>query len=88
MPLRAIAESLGASVFYDSATKQITISKGDERLYMTVGKVISGFGVAPEVKANTTFVPIRYVSEQLHCVCTYNNASQEVVITYNMDDAE
>lgn len=88
VPLRAIAESLGASVFYDSATKQITISKGDERLYMTVGKVISGFGVAPEVKANTTFVPIRYVSEQLHCVCTYNNASQEVVITYNMDDAE
>ncbi len=86
VPLRVIAESLGASVYYNPTAKQITISKGNERMYMDIGKVIKDFDVAPEIKANTTFVPIRYVSEKLQCKCKYNNASKEVIITYNMDD--
>ncbi len=86
VPLRVIAESLGANVYYNPAAKQITISKGNERLYMDIGKIIKDFDVAPEIKANTTFVPIRYVSEKLQCKCKYNNASKEVIITYNMDD--
>lgn len=86
VPLRVIAEALGANVYYNSTAKQITISKDGERMYMDIGKVIKDFDVAPEIKANTTFVPIRYVSEKLQCECKYNNASKEVIITYNMDD--
>lgn len=88
VPLRVIAEALGASVYYNPTAKQITISKGNERMYMDIGKTIKDFDVAPEIKANTTFVPIRYVSEKLQCKCKYNNASKEVIITYNMDDED
>lgn len=81
VPLRVIAESIGAGVNYNAAAKQIAINMGSEVLYMDIGKTIKGFDVAPEVKANTTFVPVRYVSEKLGCKCTYNNASKEVIIT-------
>ncbi len=82
VPVRVIAESLGASVHYDNVHKQITIKKGDERMYMDIGKVIKDFDVAPEIKANTTFVPIRYVSEKLNCKCVYNSDSKEIIITH------
>lgn len=86
VPLRVIAEALGAGVNYNATAKQITINLGTERLYMDIGKTIKDFDVAPEVKANTTFVPVRYVSEKLGCKCTYNNASKEVVITVADDE--
>ncbi len=86
VPVRVIAESLGASVYYDSVYKQITIKYGDERMYMDIGKVIKDFDVAPEIKANTTFVPIRYVSEKLNCKCVYNSDSKEIVITHVAED--
>lgn len=86
VPVRVIAESLGASVHYDNVHKQITIKKDGERMYMDIGKVIKDFDVAPEVKANTTFVPIRYVSEKLNCKCVYNNDSKEIIITHVADD--
>lgn len=86
VPLRVIAEALGAGVNYNPVAKQITINLGDERLYMDIGRTIKDFDVAPEVRANTTFVPVRYVSEKLGCKCTYNNASKEVVITVATDE--
>lgn len=86
VPLRVIAEALGAGVNYNPTAKQISINLGDERLYMDIGRTIKDFDVAPEVKANTTFVPVRYVSEKLGCKCTYNNASKEVVITVDTDE--
>jgi hypothetical protein len=85
VPVRVIAEALGASVYYDSSSKQITIKKDDERMYMEVGKIINGFDVAPEIKNNTTFVPIRYVSEKLQCKCVYNSDSKEIIITYGAE---
>lgn len=86
VPLRVIAEALGAGVNYNATAKQISINLGTERLYMDIGKTIKDFDVAPEVKANTTFVPIRYVSEKMGLKCTYNNASKEIVITTNTDE--
>jgi hypothetical protein len=85
VPVRVIAEALGASVYYDSSTKQITIKKDDERMYMEIGKIITDFDVAPEIKNNTTFVPIRYVSEKLQCKCAYNSDSKEIIITYAVE---
>lgn len=86
VPLRVIAEALGAGVNYNATAKQITINLGTERLYMDIGKTIKDFDVAPEVKANTTFVPVRYVTEKMGLKCTYNNGSKEVVITMPTDD--
>lgn len=85
VPVRVIAEALGASVYYNSETKQITIKKGEERMYMEIGKTIEDFDVAPEIRNNTTFVPIRYVSEKLDCKCAYNSDSKEIIISYALE---
>lgn len=85
VPVRVIAEALGASVNYNSEHKQITIKKDDERFYMEVGKTIEGFDSAPEIVNGTTFVPIRYVSEKLKCKCVFNSASKEVIISYALE---
>ncbi len=53
---------------------------------MQVGKIIEDFDVAPEIVNNTTFVPIRYVSEKLKCKCVFNSASKEVIISYALTD--
>ncbi len=86
VPVRVIAEALGANVNYNSEHKQITIKKGDERFYMQVGKNIEGFDSAPEIVNGTTFVPIRYVSEKLKCKCVFNSASKEVIISYAIEE--
>jgi len=86
VPVRVIAEALGASVNYNSEHKQITIKKDDERFYMEVGKIIDGFDCAPEIVNGTTFVPIRYVSEKLKCKCVFNSASKEVIISYALEE--
>ena len=88
VPLRVIAEALGAGVNYNNEAKQITINKNGERMYMDIGKKIKDFDVAPEIQASTTFVPIRYVSEKLNCKCQFNNTTKEVVITYGIEDEE
>lgn len=88
VPLRVIAEALGANVNYNNKAKQITINKDGERMYLDIGKKIKDFDVAPEVKASTTFVPIRYVSEKLKCKCQFNNATKEVIITYGVEDGK
>lgn len=85
VPVRVIAESLGATVHYNPEAKQITIKKDDERMYMEIGKKIEDFDVAPEVRNNTTFVPIRYVSEKLDCKCAYNSDSKEIIISYALE---
>lgn len=85
VPVRVIAEALGASVNYNSEHKQITIKKDDERFYMEVGKNIEGFDSTPEIVNGTTFVPIRYVSEKLKCKCVFNSASKEVIISYALE---
>ena len=86
VPVRVIAEALGATVNYNNESKQITIKKDNELFYMKVDSIIEGFDSAPEIVNGTTFVPIRYVSEKLKCKCVYNSASKEVIISYALEE--
>lgn len=75
VPLRAIAEALGANVAYDASTKNITMTKGADVIEMTVGADrarITYFDGAiyepildsPSVLINDrTLVPVRFISE-------------------------
>ena len=64
VPLRFIAENLGANIKWEGKTKHITINIDDKQLDMTVEKEGST-NDAPLIKNNRTLVPLRYVSEQL-----------------------
>jgi hypothetical protein len=81
VPIRFISESMGYTVDYNSKTKLITISNGIVSFTMTVGKTIAGLNVTPIIKGSTTYVPLRYVNNQLGLKTDWNNTSKEITIT-------
>ncbi|NPV88089.1 hypothetical protein HPY42_00995 [Coprothermobacteraceae bacterium] len=89
VPLRAIAESLGADVQWDGATKTVTIKLGDTQIRLVVGQntaYVDGqavtLDVAPEIKNSRTFVPVRFITEAFGCTVNWDAATKTVKITY------
>lgn len=87
MPIRAVAEKLGADVNWNPKTRTITIRKDDKVIILVVDKPsaeINGkevkLDVPPQVIGNRTMLPIRFVSENLGANVTYIGEAQTVVI--------
>ena len=70
LPLRAVTEELGYAVAWNGDKKEVTLTKGDETVVMTIGKKTYRLGdktasmdVAPYLEKNRTFIPARYLGE-------------------------
>lgn len=92
LPLRACSEALNASVDYDSANKHITIMYGDTEIQLTVGQTqatINGqaytIDAKPFLHNDFTLVPVRFVSEALHCLVEWEPQTSSVLIYTNSD---
>jgi len=65
VPLRIIAEALGADVGWDGDTRIVSISLDGMTLHLAVDETLpDGMGV-PIIRQGRTLVPVRYVSETL-----------------------
>lgn len=89
VPIRFISEALGASVGWDSKTKQISISSGDKKILLTEGsKVVyvnnnkRMIDVPAEVRNGTTFVPIRFVTEVLGATVDYDRNTKGIEVSF------
>ncbi len=84
VPIRAISEAMGATVNFSNQTKIVEIIYGGKTLTMTLGQEISGgspsYGT-PNLISGTTFVPVRYVSEQLNARVDWDGQNQTVTIS-------
>ncbi|MDW7674164.1 MAG: stalk domain-containing protein [Bacillota bacterium] len=70
VPLRAIFEGLGAVVDWESQTKKITATKGNDKIILHIGRTdvtINGQSSSLEVPAmivnGSTMVPVRFIAE-------------------------
>lgn len=88
VPLRFIAEELGATVGYDDETRAITITLGDTVMGLTVDQkayTLNGeafeMDCAAEILENRTFVPVRFVSEALGRSVEWLEGQRMVIIT-------
>ena len=88
VPIRLISENLKATVNYVKETGEVTITKGNQNMVLTLGEttaVINGeqkvLALAPQLISGTTMVPIRFVSENLNCTVNWDKVAQQVVIT-------
>lgn len=70
VPLRLIAERLGAIVDWDGTTGKVTMTRANQTVVMTLGSktaYVDGkameMDVAPYVKSDRTLLPARYVAE-------------------------
>lgn len=90
VPLRAIFESLGATVQWDNDLQKVTAITNNMLMEMYIGNNLYSVNnqlllsdVAPQIINNTTMVPVRVVSESLGCSVEWNNDTQTVNITSN-----
>jgi len=88
VPIRFVSEELGCAVEWLEKTKEIIIKDKSNILILKVGsKVISVNGKNKEmdvevfIENSRTFVPIRFISEELGCKVEWLNETKEVVIT-------
>ncbi len=91
IPVRFVAENLGAQVSWDQSTKTASIEKGSTLVEITIGKaelrvIKEGKGetvtmdTAAVLKDSRTYVPIRFVAEALGAYVDYSNTYRTVGI--------
>jgi len=88
MPVRGIAEAIGAEVNYDDATQTVTVENQDTMIAMTIGDnemEVNGETVmlhtAPQIKEDRTMLPVRDVAEALDCEVEWQQDTQTATFT-------
>ncbi len=88
VPVRAIAEALGAEVDWDQRAREVTIKNGTSKVTMTIGSNVAWIDgqkyvmdTVPVIKNDRTMVPVRYVSELLGATVDFDDDYRIVVIT-------
>ena len=79
-PIRIITEALGGKVDWNGATKEVTLSINDKEIKMTIGKTLEKYGVAPVIIDGRTFVPVRFVADELGANVVWDDATKIVTI--------
>ena len=89
LPIRAVAEALGASVDWDGETKKITIAKKDTEIILKLAStraLVNGIyyplDVAPFLSDDTTMVPLRFVTQTLGVTPEWNGETKEIYLYY------
>lgn len=98
LPIRYVAEPLGATVSWDPAAQKATVALGENRVELWIGRHtarVNGVtvpidpanpAVAPlTVPPGRTMLPLRFIAEVLGCRVDWNATAQEVKVTYPRD---
>ncbi|MGE5373212.1 MAG: copper amine oxidase N-terminal domain-containing protein [Solirubrobacterales bacterium] len=88
VPIRNLADALGATTAWDAATQKVTITKGTKTVELTIGQMTAkvngadqAMDVAPEITGGRTMLPARYVAEGLGFTVTFDDATKQVVFS-------
>ncbi|MEW6181940.1 MAG: stalk domain-containing protein [Bacillota bacterium] len=95
LPIRYVAEPLGAGVTWNAAAQRAAIVLGDKTIELSIGRNRAGVNgteqyidplnhnVAPLiVPPGRTMLPLRFIAETLGCRVEWNASTQEVTVTY------
>lgn len=90
VPVRRLAELMGATVSYDAATRQVTMERAKDTIVMTLGQrtalkngIPFEMSVAPYAEGGRTYVPIRYIAEFFGQSVEWRPERQQVDINEN-----
>jgi hypothetical protein len=85
--LREMFDNLGAVVYYNSSTKQITAWRAERTIMIEIGRdeaTVDGRTIkldqAPMIEGRTTYVPLRFLSESLGAGVKYVGSSNSVFV--------
>ena len=80
VPIRVITELLGGTADWNEETKEVTLTIDGKVIRMTVGVVLEKYGVAPVIINDRTYVPIRFVADELGAETSWDEATKTVTI--------
>ena len=90
VPIRAIAESMGFSVDWDDTTKTVTVEENSTEIKFVIESdkaSVNGeektLDVPARITSDRTFVPLRFVSENMGATVEWNEADMLITITKN-----
>jgi hypothetical protein len=90
VPLRAIAESLGAQVYWISSEQRIELLQNMNKLQLWIGKSTALkdsqsllLDVEPEIAGGYTFVPLRFVSEAFGAKVSWDDITKTAKVVSN-----
>lgn len=95
LPIRNIVEAIGGTVEWNENTEEITITRAGDTLILTIGSSTAyknkkpiTLDVAPYIKDERTYLPVRFVTEQLGQKVSWAQNQLIVSITENKDTYE
>ena len=87
VPFRAIGTIFGAEVNWDGINRVVTYKKNDIRIEIPIGTnfvYINGNKVSIDqgavIESGRSFVPVRFISEQLGAIVKWNSSIQSIII--------
>ncbi len=87
-PIRTVVEEVGGILLWDAVSKKMTVTYGGKRIEMWIGKtafVVNGvskeMSVAPQLVKGKTFIPIRYITDNLDLAMEWNNETKVITIS-------
>ena len=80
VPIRVITELLGGTADWNEETKEVMLTIDGKEIKMTVGVVLEKYGVAPVIINDRTYVPIRFVADELGAETDWDEATNTVTI--------
>ena len=88
VPVRFVSEALNANVEWNGDLRQVTVTKGEKVIVLTIDSkemIVNGDtktqDSAPIISESRTFVPLRFVSEELDANVVWNGEVRAVYIT-------
>jgi len=87
VPMRGVLESLGATVWWQDATRTVTATRGDRTVQMTVNQPMAyvngqplALGVPPMLVRGVTYMPLRFPAQALGASVTWHPGRQVVEV--------
>lgn len=84
VPIRVISENINAKIDWNDKTRKVTISKANANIELiinnkeaTINNKKVTLDVAPEIINNYTYLPIRFVSENMNCEVGYKDTKEK-----------
>lgn len=92
LPIRFISEKLGYDVKWDEAQRKVSISNSNNLIEMTIDSTklnvngqVNNMDVAPIIKDDRTFVPLRFVAQYMGLGVDWDAKTYTVILTSNSD---
>lgn len=95
LPIRYVAEAIGATVLWDASDERVTVMLNDTVVELWIGSNIARVnGVPTPIDTNNsqvkplimppgrTMMPLAFISRSLGCDVQWNEAAREVTVTY------